>query len=349
MKLSEIDYVLPESLIAQEPLAERDASRLLVLDRSSGELQHRVVRDLPDLLSPGDLMVVNDARVIPARLIGRKTESGGRVELLVIEQASADGQVWRCLGQASKALRPGMRLAFGPAAGSGGPELHAVVTRPMGEGEFEVQFETSDLLADLARLGQVPLPPYIGRDPTTADTDRYQTVFARVPGAVAAPTAGLHFTPRLLDALSRRGIARAPVTLLVGPGTFLPVRSEDLDAHAMRPERGEIPAETAKAIVETHQRRGRVVAVGTTVVRALEGAAREGSVQPGPFETNLFIRPGYRFQAIDVLFTNFHLPRSTLLALVCAFAGREKVLGAYREAVARRYRFYSYGDAMLIR
>jgi S-adenosylmethionine:tRNA ribosyltransferase-isomerase len=341
MKLLALDYDLPESLIASAPLSERDASRLLVLQRVTGTMEHRTVRELAGLLQPGDLLVVNDARVIPARLIGKKVDSGGRIEFLVFEPVAAAERTWRCLGQASKPIRAGTRAVFG--------HLHADVTQVLGEGEFQVRFDTDDLPRELQRIGKVPLPPYIGREATASDLERYQTVFARVPGAVAAPTAGLHFTPKLLEALASGGIARASITLLVGPGTFLPVRTEDLDAHRMKSERGEIPSDTVRLIDEARATGGRVVAVGTTVVRALEGVfARQGALVPGPFETDLFIRPGHRFSVVDSLFTNFHLPRSTLLALVFAFAGQEHTLKAYREAVARQYRFYSYGDAMLI-
>lgn len=347
MKLSELDYDLPEELIAQAALPERDASRLLVVDRRSGRFEHASIRELPRLLSPGDLLVVNDARVVPARLIGKKAETGGRVELLALERVESSPQSgvplvqsWRCLGQASKGLKPGTPLSFG--------DLGATVTRVVGDGEVEVAFQTDDLLRDLMRLGQIPLPPYIHRNAEAGDADRYQTVYARVPGAVAAPTAGLHFTPALLRSLADTGIQKASLTLLVGPGTFLPVRTDDLDAHRMRPERGEIPSTCVDAMKEARSIGRRVVAVGTTVVRAVEGSVRDGEVHAGEFETNLFIRPGYRFQAIDALVTNFHLPRSTLLALVYAFGGKDRIRAAYREAVARRYRFYSYGDAMLI-
>lgn len=346
MRLSELDYELPESLIAQRPLAERDAARLLVLDRRTGAVVHRNVRDLPELLVPGDLLVVNDARVVSARLVGRKVATGGRVELLVVEPLAPSASVgtgsgtWRCLGQASKPLRAGAGLAF--------DGLGAEVVRPLGEGAFEVRFDAADLAAALARSGRVPLPPYIRREPDAEDADRYQTIYARAPGAVAAPTAGLHFTPALFNALESRGVARASVTLLVGPGTFLPVRTEELDAHRLQPERGEIPAATAEAILRARERRTRVVAVGTTVVRALETNAGSAGVHAGPFRTDLFIRPGHSFGTVGAMLTNFHLPRTTLLALVCAFAGPDAVLAAYQEAVRERYRFYSYGDAMLV-
>ena len=343
MNLSELDFNLPEELIAQEPLPQRDDSRLLVLDRQSGAIEHRLVRDLPKLLRSGDRLVFNDARVIPARLRGKKESTGGRVELLVVSPsggAGADRATWRCLAQASKPIRSGARIAF--------DRFSAVVTRVLADGELEVRFDVSDLMPELARAGEVPLPPYIRRSPSRHDRERYQTIYARVPGAVAAPTAGLHFTTSLFEALALAGIEKSFITLLVGPGTFLPIRSDNLVDHQMRAERGEISPTTVDEMSRTRQNGRRVVAVGTTVVRALEGSAERGQVRSGPFETDIFLVPGHSFSAIDALFTNFHLPRSTLIALVFAFAGRERVLAAYREAVEHRYRFYSYGDAMLI-
>lgn len=285
--------------------------------------------------------MLNDTRVIPARLVGHK-ESGGRCELLLVADLGGAGDRWRAMGQASKPLRPGSRLAFGA--------LSAEVEAPEGEGFFRVRFDRSgpSLLEALEREGRVPLPPYIRREPTDADRERYQTVLAREPGSAAAPTAGLHFTGRLLGRLAERGVSRATVTLHVGPGTFLPVRAETLAGHRMHAERYHVPEETARAVAACRERGGRVVAVGTTTVRTLEASLAGGVPRPGWGETDLFIHPGYPFRGVDGLVTNFHLPRSSLLMLVCAFGGRERVLDAYREAVTLGYRFYSYGDAMVI-
>jgi S-adenosylmethionine:tRNA ribosyltransferase-isomerase len=342
MLLSELDYDLPEELVAQVPVEPRDASRLLVLSRGGGALRHLRFSDLPDLLAPGDLVVLNDSRVLPARLAGRK-ETGGRVELLLVEPVGEDrGSRWRAMGQASKPIRPGSRIDLGGLA--------ADVERVEGDGFLIVRFdrEGGELEEALERVGRVPLPPYIRREPTAEDRARYQTVVAREPGSVAAPTAGLHFTPGLLERLAARGIERTTVTLHVGPGTFLPVRAARLEDHRMHAERFAVPPSTVRAVEETRARRGRVVAIGTTVVRVLESAVSEGGLRPGPGRTDAFIRPGHRFRAVDALVTNFHLPRSTLLALACALGGTAPVLAAYRSAVECRYRFFSYGDAMAI-
>ena len=342
MKLSDFDYPLPEDRIAQAPLAERDASRLLVLDRARPELAHRTFRDIGEYLAPGDLLVANDAKVIPARLRGTKVATGGKVELLLCETLDAEGRRWRALGQASKALRPGMRLRF-----AGG--LEAEIEAEAGEGAYDVRLLADDIPAAIARAGELPLPPYIRRAPENSDLARYQTVYAAHGTAAAAPTAGLHFTPELIESLKAAGVRFATLTLNVGPGTFLPVRTEDIRAHTMHAERFEIPAETAAAVAETRASGKRVIAVGTTSLRALEAAAREDrTVNPGPASAQLFIYPGYRFKVVDAMVTNFHLPKSTLVMLVSALAGRERILAAYAEAVARGYRFFSYGDAMLI-
>jgi S-adenosylmethionine:tRNA ribosyltransferase-isomerase len=341
MRISDFDYALPEELIAQAPVEPRDASRLLVVP-ADGPLDHRAIADLPDLLRAGDLLVLNDTRVIPARLLGRK-ESGGKVELLLCEPLEGGlGRRWRAMGQASKPIRQGARLQF--------DGLAATVEAAEGEGFYAVVLdrEGAALAEALERAGSLPLPPYIRRAPDAHDRERYQTVLARAPGSAAAPTAGLHFTPALLDRLAARGIERTTVTLHVGPGTFLPVRAERLDDHRMHGERYEVPAEAAAAFERARGRGGRVVAVGTTSARTLESAWRGGRLAAGPGRTELFIRPGHTFGAVDLLVTNFHLPRSTLLVLACALGGRERMLAAYREAVARRYRFFSYGDAMLI-
>jgi S-adenosylmethionine:tRNA ribosyltransferase-isomerase len=332
MDVEEFDYPLPEELIAQEPLAERDASRLLMLPRRSGPVRHAMVRDLPELLRAGDVLVVNDARVIPARLHGRKEGSGGKVELLLVEPlASGD---WLALGQASKPLREGARVTVMGSA------IEIVEVREGGELVVRLPVAGDALWSFLDQAGEMPLPPYIRRAPDESDRERYQTVFARERGAVAAPTAGLHFTPALIEALAGRGVEVARITLHVGPGTFLPVRARRVEDHRMHRERYFVPEETAQAVA----RAGRVVAVGTTALRTLEGSGGKA----GPGATDLFITPGYEFKIVDALFTNFHLPKSTLLMLVAAFAGLDRIHEAYREAIAQRYRFFSYGDAMLI-
>jgi S-adenosylmethionine:tRNA ribosyltransferase-isomerase len=341
MKLSDFDYELPEALIAQEPVSPRDASRLLVVP-AAGPLEHRRFTDLETLLAPGDLLVFNDTKVIPARLLGRKA-TGGKVELLLCEPLEGGlGRRWRAMGQASKPIRPGALIDL--------DGLSVRVEADEGEGFYVVLLdrEGDALEAALARAGRIPLPPYIRRDPGPEDRERYQTIWARAPGSAAAPTAGLHFTERLLARLDARGVRRTAVTLHVGPGTFLPVRGDSIEGHRMHPERYEVPEDAAAEIAACRSRGGRVVAVGTTTVRTLESAFGGGAVAAGPGRTALFVRPGHRFRAVDALVTNFHLPRSTLLMLVCAFGGTERVLAAYRECVARKYRFFSYGDAMFL-
>jgi S-adenosylmethionine:tRNA ribosyltransferase-isomerase len=328
VRIEDFDYALPGELIAQRPLAERDASRLLQVDRATGALAHRNFPDVVELLRPGDLLVVNDTRVIPARLLGKKADTGGKVELLLVRR---EGTAWVCLGQASKGLKEGAQLEFEKG-------LRAEVLEVRGGGEYRVAFGSEPTPS-----ASMPLPPYITRPADDADAERYQTVFAKVEGSVAAPTAGLHFTPELLRRLEERGVKRATVTLDVGPGTFLPVRDSDIEGHKMHAERCVLPVETAFAIEHAE----RVVAVGTTVVRTLETFAAAG-VRAGELDTRLFIKPGFEFKTVNALITNFHLPRSTLLMLVCAFLGTEKTLAAYREAVEQRYRFFSYGDAMFI-
>lgn len=342
MRLSEFDFELPPELIAQEPLAERAASRLLVVRRDTGGIEHARFADLPELLLPGDLLVRNETRVIPARLHGRKT-SGGKIELLLVERAIGEGEVWRCMARSSKPARPGCRLLF--------PEgIEGEVTADLGDGWRAIRFHCSgDLLTHLEVAGEMPLPHYIQRSPAAADRERYQTVYAREPGAVAAPTAGLHFSEDTFAALIARGIETCGLTLHVGPGTFQPVRVDRLDEHRMHGEMFAIPEATSAAVNRAHAEGRRVVAIGTTSTRALESAIdEEGQLHSGRAETHLFIRPGYRFRATDAMVTNFHLPKSTLLILVAAFAGRDLILEAYRQAVAERYRFFSYGDCMLI-
>ncbi|HEY3516087.1 MAG TPA: tRNA preQ1(34) S-adenosylmethionine ribosyltransferase-isomerase QueA [Gammaproteobacteria bacterium] len=335
MDRADFHYELPPELIAQAPLPERSASRLLVVDGGTGELVDSRFGAIVQWLKPGDLLVLNDTRVLPARLMGRKA-SGGRVELM-LERIVGDR---RGLFQvrASKSLKAGARIAL-----DGGGEARVAAR----EGEmFALDFDR-ELLPLLETRGAVPLPPYIERAPSAEDRKRYQTVFARAAGAVAAPTAGLHFDESLLSRIAAHGVETAQITLHVGAGTFSPVRTERIEDHRLHPERFEIGAEVVAAIAQARQRGGRIVAVGTTTVRALESAARRG-LAPTTGETDLFIYPGFRFQVVDMLVTNFHLPESSLLMLVAAFAGRETTLRAYRHAVEQRYRFFSYGDAMLL-
>jgi len=334
----DFDYELPAASIAQEP-APRGESRLLVLDRDGPE-RHARVRDLPRLLRPGDLLVLNDTRVIPARLFGRRIGGGGRMELLLVERTGE--REWNALVKPGKRARPGTAIELAPG-------LTAEVIDKDEEGRYRLRF-SEPVEPHLERLGHVPLPPYIHRPDTPEDRERYQTVYARSPGAIAAPTAGLHFSEELLREIEAAGIAIARVTLHVGIGTFKPVSAERIEEHRMDRERYEIGEEAAATIRRTRELAGRIVAVGTTVVRTLESAALagDGEVRTGASATELFITPGFRFQVVDALLTNFHLPRSTLLMLISAFAGRERVLAAYEEAIREGYRFYSYGDAMLV-
>jgi S-adenosylmethionine:tRNA ribosyltransferase-isomerase len=332
----DFDYELPPESIAQQPVP-RGESRLLVLDREGAE-RHRRVRDLPELLRPGDLLVLNNTRVIPARLFGRRP-GGGQIEILLTGKAGE--RDWDALVKPGRRARPGTVIELDAG-------LTAEVIEKEESGRHRLRF-CEPVEPHLDRLGHVPLPPYIQRPDDAADRERYQTVYARHPGAIAAPTAGLHFSAELLQEIAAAGIETAEVTLHVGLGTFKPVSVERIEEHRMDRERYEVPEEAAEAIRRARHRGGRVVAVGTTVVRTLESAAIAGGgeVLPGSGSTELFITPGFRFQAVDVLLTNFHLPRSTLLMLVSAFAGRERILAAYEEAVREGYRFYSYGDAML--
>jgi S-adenosylmethionine:tRNA ribosyltransferase-isomerase len=339
-KTSHFDYALLPDLIAQEPLAERSASRLLVLDRSSGAITHRRFTDLPDLVAPADVLVVNASRVIPARLAGVR-ERGGPAELLVVEQ-HPDGD-WLALGHPGGKLKVGRTVQIGP-------DSTVEIVGILGGGLRRIRFVGAlDGPATLARYGLAPLPPYIHHTPNAVDRERYQTVYAEHDGSIAAPTAGLHFTTALLDQIRARGAAVVSLDLHVGLGTFKPVREEDPAKHPMHPERYAISAAAAQAINERHDAGGRRWAVGSTTVRTLETVAdAAGRIAASSGETALFIRPPYSFRAVDALVTNFHLPRSTLLMLVCAFGGYEPVMRAYREAVQERYRFYSYGDAMAI-
>jgi len=337
MRLADLDYALPAELIAQEPSPDRTTTRLLVIERDTGSLRHLGVAALPEVLAAGDLLVLNDTRVVPARVRGRRP-TGGRLEVLVCEPVSDD--VWTVLARGTP--RVGERVHFADGSGEW--------VRDCGDGRWHLRLEVGRPVLDwLEAVGEVPLPPYIRRPdgPTAIDRTRYQTIFARRPGAVAAPTAGLHFTPELLAALASRGVAHAFVTLHVGPGTFLPVRGADLDTYRMAPERFAIDAATADTIAATRRAGGRVIAVGTTTVRALESATAQGRL-PGGGEADLFIAPGHVFRVVDAIMTNFHLPRTPLLAMVAAFAGWPRMRAAYEAAVRERYRFYSYGDAMLI-
>ncbi|HEY6059027.1 MAG TPA: tRNA preQ1(34) S-adenosylmethionine ribosyltransferase-isomerase QueA [Gemmatimonadales bacterium] len=345
MRTSDFEYDLPSELIAQEPLPDRGASRLLVLNRSSGTVSHRHFADLPDLVAPTDVLVLNASRVIPARLRG--TRDGGRgtggapAEILLVRELG-DGS-WIAMGHPGGKLKPGRRVLFGP-------DSAIEILEVLGGGLRRLRFVGSlDARATLERYGEVPLPPYIHRPPTDVDRERYQTVYAAHDGSVAAPTAGLHFTAALLETLRGRGTAVVTLDLHVGPGTFKPVEVEDLSQHPMHGEVYDIGEATARTINERRAAGGRVWAVGTTVVRTLETAAdAAGRIKGGAGETTLFIHPPYAFRAVDRMITNFHLPRSTLLMLVCAFGGFEAVMRAYAEAVREQYRFYSYGDAMAV-
>ncbi|MDE2092125.1 MAG: tRNA preQ1(34) S-adenosylmethionine ribosyltransferase-isomerase QueA [Gammaproteobacteria bacterium] len=338
MRRQDFYYQLPKELIAQHPLPQRSASRLLCLDGTTGKYLDRRFSDLPALLTPRDLLVFNDTRVIPARLFGRK-DSGGAVELLV--ERILDAKHALVLARASKPLRPGMHIRVADTT-------DVIVLGHEGE-IIKVEF-TDALLPDfLYKHGHVPLPPYVQHADSPEDRERYQTVYAKVPGAVAAPTAGLHFDNAMLEELKRAGVARACITLHVGAGTFQPVREDDILEHHMHSEQLCVSPQVCQAVADTRERGGRVVAVGTTAVRSLETAAAEdGDLRPFSGETTLFIYPGYRFRVVDAMLTNFHLPESTLLMLVAAFAGHENTLAAYRHAVEQRYRFFSYGDAMFI-
>ena len=347
MKTADFDFELPRALIAQHPVEPREAARLLVV--GDGDLADRHVRDLPGLLNPGDVLVCNDTRVIPARLFGRRGEVKIEATLHRREAAAADGSVgirWRAFARPARRLRPGDRVDFAA-------DFHATVAEKGEGGEVTLAFDLSDadLTAALHRYGAMPLPPYIGRERGGDPQDQrdYQTIFAARDGAIAAPTAGLHFTPGLLRAMESRGIQRVAVTLHVGAGTFLPVTADDPRQHRMHGEVGEIGAMAAEAINTARDKGGRVIAVGSTALRLLETAADEqGRIQPFTGETDIFILPGYRFRAADRLLTNFHLPRSTLFMLVCAFAGPDRMHAAYAHARDHGYRFYSYGDACLL-
>jgi S-adenosylmethionine:tRNA ribosyltransferase-isomerase len=339
MKAADFDYQLPDSLIAQQPLAERRASRLLLLDPAQQRISDRSFAELPQWIDADDLVVFNDTRVFPARLFGRK-ESGGKIEVLV-ERLIDDHTLWAHL-RSSKSPKPGTRLVLEDAIDC------EMIAR---EGEFFVLRQHSDdsWLELLQQYGHIPLPPYIERADEDNDRERYQTVFAQKPGAVAAPTAGLHFDDAMIEALSHKGVHSARVTLHVGAGTFQPVRVDDVADHIMHAETVEVSAAVCQQVAATKARGGRVIAIGTTVVRSLEAAAQSGRLKPFNGDTRLFITPGFNFNVVDAMLTNFHLPRSTLLMLVSAFAGQDFTLQAYRHAVEQQYRFFSYGDAMFIK
>lgn len=342
MKVSLFDYHLPEELIAQYPLPERDESRLMVLNRDTQEIQHARFAQLPEFLSSGDLMVLNNTKVIPAHLMGRKERTGGKVEVLLLSPRG-EGR-WEALVKRSSRIDPGTRLIFGD-----GRLVARILDRIDDEGRL-IQFEhNGDLRELLEEIGRPPLPPYIKRESEMHDRERYQTIYAKKDGAVAAPTAGLHFTKSLLARLEAKNIKTVELTLHVGLGTFQPVRAENVEDHKLHAENLEVTPDAAQRINGAKTSGARIVAVGTTSVRALESSVdTSGYVLPGSGSTDIFIYPGYRFRVVDIMVTNFHLPKSTLLMLVSAFAGREFVMKAYREAVEEKYRFYSYGDAMLI-
>jgi S-adenosylmethionine:tRNA ribosyltransferase-isomerase len=358
MLVSDFDFVLPQELIAQEPAADRAGARLLYLPRRDGAIVHSTMTALPALLRRGDLLVVNNTRVFPARLLGRRAPSGGAVECLLVARLTDDGparfsrsdnqQLWEALVHPGQKLKPGARVMF-----EGRVPLHGEILERRFFGRRTIRLWTEDgspVDSAIEAIGHVPLPPYIKRDDRLSDRERYQTVFARNSGSIAAPTAGLHFNAALLSALHESGASVAEITLHVGYGTFQPVRTERVEDHPIESERYEISDATAAAVNQAHDAGRRVIAVGTTTTRTLEavGGEHEGRILAGGGSTGLFIYPGFQFKVIDGLLTNFHLPQSSLLMLVSAFAGRERVLAAYRAAIEHRYRFYSYGDAMLI-
>ena len=340
MKTSDFDFYLPEELIAQTPLERRDSSRLLTLDKCTGEIAHRHFYELPQLLRPGDCLVLNNSRVLPARLIGHRLPGGGACEVLLLTD-KGDG-LWECLVRPGRKLKPGAQVSFGEGC------LTATVEAEASGGNRLVRFHYQGIFLEvLEELGKMPLPPYIKEE--LQDNERYQTVYSKINGSAAAPTAGLHFTPELLRQIQEMGVKLCYVTLHVGLGTFRPVKAEDIQDHEMHSEFCQISQETADVINSTKARGGRVICVGTTSCRTIESfAAEDGTMTARSGWTNIFIYPGYRFKVLDALITNFHLPQSTLIMLVSALAGREHVLAAYEEAVREKYRFFSFGDAMFI-
>ena len=340
MKTADFDYELPQELIAQDPLEQRDSSRLLILDKKTGERTHSIFHDIIDYLHEGDCLVINNTKVIPARLIGEREGTGGKVEVLLLKRKTDN--VWETLVKPGKKARPGMRLSFG------GGLLHAEVQEVVDEGNRLIRFEYEGIFEEiLDQLGQMPLPPYITHQ--LKDKNRYQTVYAKYEGSAAAPTAGLHFTEELLQKIQEKGVKIARVTLHVGLGTFRPVKVDDVTQHHMHTEFYHVSQEAADIINETKKQGGRVICVGTTSCRTIESAADgQGVVQATEGDTDIFIYPGYQFKVLDCLITNFHLPESTLLMLVSALAGKENIMAAYKEAVEMKYRFFSFGDAMFI-
>jgi len=360
MLTADFNYELPQELIAQEPLPMRGMSRMMVLHRATGLIEHRQVRDLPEYLNAGDLLVLNDTKVFPARLQGVWADTGGAVELLLTDPLPIPVEVktsplhpettcWSCISGSGRAVRPGLRARFADG------HIVGQILERTGEGVCTVLFHVERPLMDLLHhFGQTPVPPYIRRKgdlaKEKADRERYQTIYAREVGAVAAPTAGLHFNEGIFEALTAKGVSRTTVTLHVGPGTFKPVKCETVENHRMDPERYEVSRETAQAIEACHEKGGRVIAVGSTTVRTLEtvAAANHGRVVPAKGSSSIFIYPPYTFNVVDAMLTNFHLPQSTLIMMVSALAGREMILNAYHEAIRHQYRFFSYGDCMLI-
>ncbi len=342
MEVREFDFELPQELIAQKPVSPRDHSRLLILDRKSGELQEAFFYEIIEFLKPSDILILNETRVRPARLHGQKNKTGGRVEILLLRPL--DSQLkWEALARPGRRLQPGTRLDFGDRK-----QAAEIVEVSSSGGRVVRFFSREDLEQSMAQCGQLPLPPYIKRP--LGEPDQYQTIYAREEGSVAAPTAGLHFTPELLDSIKGKGIKLGRVVLHIGYDTFRPVETEKVEDHAMHSEYFEVPRETADLINSARREGRRIIAVGTTVVRTLEASfSTEEEVQSGSGQTDLFIYPGYRFRVIDALITNFHLPRSSLLMLTSAFAGRERLLNAYRHAVKNEFRFFSFGDAMFIK
>ena len=340
MKKSDFYYDLPEELIAQDPLTDRSSSRLMVLDKSDGSVEHKIFRDITGYLNPGDCLVLNDTKVIPARLLGAKKDTGGAVEILLLKRLSADS--WECLVRPGKKMRRGAEVEFGDGL------LTGTIIDQKEDGNRIVEFSYDGIFEEiLDKLGTMPLPPYITHK--LADPTRYQTVYAKYDGSAAAPTAGLHFTPELIKEIEDKGVRIAYVTLHVGLGTFRPVKEDNILDHKMHSEWYEVTKETADIINETKAAGGRIICVGTTSTRTIESVAGDnGEVHPGTGETDIFIYPGYRFKVLDALITNFHLPESTLVMLVSALAGRDNVLNAYKCAVEERYRFFSFGDAMFI-
>ena len=339
MLVSDYDYDLPKELIAQDPLEDRSSSRLLVLNKNTGEFSHHHFKDIKEYLRPGDCLVINDTKVIPARLYGRKEETGAAIEVLLLKRLTGDE--WECLVRPGKKLRPGTRVKFGDG------KLKGTITGMLEEGNRKIAFEYDGIFEEiLDELGQMPLPPYITHE--LKDKNRYQTVYAKYEGSAAAPTAGLHFTKELLEEIKAMGVEIATVTLHVGLGTFRPVKVDRIEDHHMHSEYYIVEPEQAEKINRAKREGHRIISVGTTSCRTLESAAKDGFVAAGSGNTEIFIYPGYEFKIIDCLITNFHLPQSTLLMLVSALAGRDNIMAAYKEAVKEKYRFFSFGDAMFI-